>query len=209
MANELKMAEIHAIEQLWKQGWSCRKIARELGIYRDTVRKYVRQLEAKPANVTPGKSADLSPSGALSAISDPSKPATQVTPGFSRSKSRCEQHRETILAKLELGLSARRIFQDLRGEHGFKAISSTARGADGTSTSAFPGSARAGDRRSPLRRRSATWASGRSSTSRWGARKRPWSPIWTGFWARRGSSWSAWTWRITTARSSGSTFPKP
>ncbi len=120
MANELKMADIHTIEQLWKRGWSCRRIARELEIYRDTVRKYVRQLEAKPANVTPGKSADLSPSGALSALSDPSKPATQVTPGFLRSKSRCEGHRATILAKLELGLSARRIFQDLRGEHGFK-----------------------------------------------------------------------------------------
>ena len=120
MANTLKMADIHAIEQLWKQGWSCRKIARELGLYRDTVRKYVQKLEAKPANVTPGKSADLSPPGALSAVSDPSKPATQVTPGFLRSRSRCEGHRDTILAKLEQGLSARRIFQDLRGEHGFK-----------------------------------------------------------------------------------------
>jgi transposase len=120
MANTLKMAEIHAIEQLWKQGWSCRRIARELGIHRGTVGKYVQELRPKPANVTPGKSANLSPSRALSAISDPSKPATQVTPGFLRSKSRCEGHRETILAKLELGLSARRIFQDLRGEHGFQ-----------------------------------------------------------------------------------------
>lgn len=119
MANELKMAEIHTIEQLWKQGWSCRRIARELGLYRDTVRKYVRQLEAKPANVTLGKLADLSPSGALSATSDPPKPANEVTLGFSRSRSRCEAHRVTILAKLELGLSARRIFQDLRAEHGF------------------------------------------------------------------------------------------
>src|SRR5437762_1219876 len=120
MANTLKMAEIHAIEQLWRQGWSCRRIARELGIHRGTVGKYVQELRPKPANVTPGKSADLSPSRALSAVLDPSKPATQVTPGFLRSKSRCEGHRETILAKLELGLSARRIYQDLRGEHGFQ-----------------------------------------------------------------------------------------
>lgn len=120
MANTLKMAERHTIEQLWKQGWSCRRIARELGIHRGTVGKYVQALRPKPANVTPGKSADLSPSGALSAISDPSKPATQVTPGFLRSKSRCEGYRVTILAKLELGLSARRIYQDLRGEHGFE-----------------------------------------------------------------------------------------
>ncbi len=119
MANELKMADIHAIEQLWKQGWSCRRIARELGLYRDTVRKYVQRLEGKPANVTLGKLADLRPSGALSATSDSPKPATEVTLGFSRSRSRCETHRVTILAKLELGLSARRIFQDLRADHGF------------------------------------------------------------------------------------------
>ena len=118
MANELKMAEIHAIEQLWKQGWSCRRIARELGLYRGTVGKYVQALEAKPANVTPGISADPSPSAALSASSDPPKPATQVTPGFSRTKSHCEMHREFILAKLELGLSARRIYQDLVAESG-------------------------------------------------------------------------------------------
>src|SRR5689334_14302702 len=113
MANELKMAEIHAIEQLWRQGWSCRRIARELGLYRGTVGKYVQALLAKPANVTPGNLADPSPSTTLSASSDTPKPATQVTPGFSRSKSLCEGHRELILAKLDLGLSARRIYQDL------------------------------------------------------------------------------------------------
>jgi transposase len=120
MANTLRMAEIHAVEQLWKQGWSCRRIARELGIHRGTVGKYVQSLRPKPANVTLGKSADLSPSGALSANSDPSKPATQVTLGFLRSKSLCEGHRQLILAKLELGLSARRIYQDLVAEQGFK-----------------------------------------------------------------------------------------
>jgi transposase len=120
MANELKMADIYAIERLWKQGWSCRRIARELGIYRDTVRKYVRAIDSKPANVTPGNLADPGPSGTLSASSDPPKPATQVTPGFSRSRSLCERHRELILHKLELGLSARRIYQDLVAEQGFR-----------------------------------------------------------------------------------------
>lgn len=32
MANVLKMAQIQTVEALWKQGWSCRRIARELGI---------------------------------------------------------------------------------------------------------------------------------------------------------------------------------
>ena len=33
--------------------------------------------------------------------------------------SECEPYRTTVEAKLELGLSAQRIFQDLVGEHGF------------------------------------------------------------------------------------------
>jgi hypothetical protein len=65
MANLLKMAQVHTIETLWRQGWSCRRIARELGIYRDTVRKYVDQFKAaksKPATeVTPGISGDPPP----------------------------------------------------------------------------------------------------------------------------------------------------
>ena len=121
MANRLKMAEIHTIESLWKQGWSCRRIARELGLYRDTVRKYVRELQPKPAKVTPGKSADLGPMAGVLAFLDPPKPATEVTPGSEGSKSRCESYRGVILQKLEIGLSARRIFQDLAGEQGFAA----------------------------------------------------------------------------------------
>lgn len=119
MANVLKMVEIHAIEALWRQGWSCRRIARELGSYRDTVRKYVRELESKPAKVTPGKSGDPSPILEVSGVSDPPKPATEVTPGSGRSRSLCEPHHEVILQKLGTGLSARRIFQDLASDHGF------------------------------------------------------------------------------------------
>jgi transposase len=119
MANELKMADIHAIEGLWLQGWSCRRIARELGIYRDTVRKYARALASKPATVTPGTDGVPPPLGAgLPAPEDP-KPA-KVAPGsLPRCRSLCEAYREPILKKLELGLSARRIYQDLVAEHGF------------------------------------------------------------------------------------------
>jgi len=119
MANQLKMAQVHTIETLWKLGWSCRRIARELGLYRDTVRGYIRRLKSetsKPATVTVGNSADLGPPGAVSADSGASKPATQVTTG---SKSRCEVLRPVILEKLEIGLSAQRIFQDLVGDHAF------------------------------------------------------------------------------------------
>lgn len=107
MANVLKMAQIQTIEALWRRGWSYRRIARELGIHRETVGRYVGRLQgsdSKPAKVTAGKSADLVP------ISGVSKPATQVTAG---SRSKCEPLQKEILEKLKLDLSAQRIYQDL------------------------------------------------------------------------------------------------
>ena len=118
MANVLKMAQIQTIEALWRRGWSCRRIARELGIHRDTVRGYVKRLQeadSKPAKVTAGKSADLRQ---ISGVSPPeiSKPATQVTAG---SRSKCGPLRKEILEKLKLDLSAQRIYQDLVTEEEF------------------------------------------------------------------------------------------
>lgn len=51
MANQLKMAEIHAILTLRTRGWSYRRIARELGVHRETVARYVAlaRAPAKPA----------------------------------------------------------------------------------------------------------------------------------------------------------------
>ena len=43
MANVLRMAKVQAIVGLWRQGWSFRRIARELGIHRDTVSRYVAE----------------------------------------------------------------------------------------------------------------------------------------------------------------------
>ncbi len=64
MSNRLKMAMIHSIQLLHSMHWSQRRIARELGIDRETVRKYLAcgLEEAKPA---------IPPTG-----SDGSKPAT-------------------------------------------------------------------------------------------------------------------------------------
>ena len=50
MANQLTMADIDRIKALADAGWSGRKIARELGYDRGTVRKYVA--EARLANAT-------------------------------------------------------------------------------------------------------------------------------------------------------------
>ena len=69
MANQLKMAMVHAITGLLEQDWSYRRIARELGSHRETVTRYDRLRQLKPANPTPG-----------SGDEDFSKPAN-TTPG--------------------------------------------------------------------------------------------------------------------------------
>ncbi len=57
MANQLKMAMIEAILALLGWGWSYRRIARELGVHRETGARYGRRGRsgpAKPAISTPG-----------------------------------------------------------------------------------------------------------------------------------------------------------
>ena len=50
MANQLKMADVQALMALHERGWSNRRIARELGIDRETVGRYVRLAEAVTAS---------------------------------------------------------------------------------------------------------------------------------------------------------------
>lgn len=106
MANYLKMAKVNAIQTLHQRGWSQRRIAREMGADRETVSRYIRldAPEAKPAISITG--------------SDPPKPAISIT-GSAGRRSQCEPYREVIIGYLEQGLSAQRIWQDLRSEHGF------------------------------------------------------------------------------------------
>jgi len=106
MSNRLKMATIQAILSLRAQRWSFRRIARELGVHRDTVARYARLAEAKPANAPLGS--DDTPGTSAPSLN-------RLTP----TRSGCEPWRETILAKLTVGLSAQRIYQDLSAEHGF------------------------------------------------------------------------------------------
>jgi transposase len=107
VANRLKMAEVSAISTLLERGWSQRQIARTLGIDRGTVSRYTRLRDggSKAANAPPG--------------SDDSKPAN-APPGSLGRSSQCAPLQPTIQAKLEVGLSARRIYQDLVCEHGFQ-----------------------------------------------------------------------------------------
>lgn len=150
MSNRLKMANIQAVLQLHAQGWSFRRIAKELHIDRDTVSRYVRLSKAKPAIEAPTGSEVPWPEAtdAANAPNSPrlgSKPATEALTGcvgpfpaladgvppaamefLARQPRRacrsvCEPHRELILAKLDQGLSAMRIFQDLVIEQNFRA----------------------------------------------------------------------------------------
>ena len=105
------MGCINALLLLHERGRSFRQIAAELGIHRETVARHVRlsrEGPPKPAKVTTGSSADPDP-----------KPA-KVTTGSKRARSLCEEHREEIKEKLEAGLSAIRIHQDLVEERGFR-----------------------------------------------------------------------------------------
>ncbi|HSW44545.1 MAG TPA: IS21 family transposase [Phycisphaerae bacterium] len=191
MANLLKVAFVHTILTLRRQGWSFRQIASELGIHRETVARHVRlsmgaegqnRPEVIPGSDSPqpadrpiGSGRDPSPAepghgpdggpacialrptadgdrltsaagedralpasnlsgsagpygtggihpGAACSI-DPTgqagpKPANVIS-GEPLSRSRCEPYRDIILSKLPLGLTAQRIWQDLRDENGF------------------------------------------------------------------------------------------
>jgi transposase len=108
MAYQLKVTIQEAIFRLKESGWAQRKIARELRIHRETVARYLRLAgqtsDSKPAISTPG-SADQNV---------PFRP-----PAKSGRQSSCLPYLEAISSKVEAGLSARRIYQDLIAENGF------------------------------------------------------------------------------------------
>ncbi|MDF1844568.1 MAG: IS21 family transposase [Rubripirellula sp.] len=104
MANHLQVAKVLSIKTLHDQGWSQRRIARELGISRDAVARHLRE-HSNQAKAPTGSSDQLGTA----------KPAKAPT----GSRSCCGPFHELIVAKLEQGLTAQRIFQDLVDDHGF------------------------------------------------------------------------------------------
>jgi transposase len=108
MVNLLGVAEASAIEGLLARGWSQRRIARELGVHRETVGRYARlaRERSRPAEVITGSRA-----------AEGSKPAKVIT-GSAGGRSLSEPYRQLILEGSEAGLSATRIWQDLRFDHG-------------------------------------------------------------------------------------------
>ena len=121
MANILKVNEQNSIEQLALQGWSRRRIARELNVDRKTVRRYLEAAAKSPTISTPGSSeppeskSPISTPGEKSSV-DLSVAVLQLEAGR---PSLCEPHHACIDSKLDAGLSAQRIYQDLVSEFSF------------------------------------------------------------------------------------------
>jgi len=107
MANQLKMAEVQAILALARGGWSNRHIARQLGVHRETVGRHLRL--STPSDSKPA-SAPIGCEGA------PTAGLISPKAGF---VSAAGAWREVITQKLEAGLTAQRIYQDLCGEQGY------------------------------------------------------------------------------------------
>jgi IS30 family transposase len=106
MANRLKMAKIHAIIGLLEQDWSYRRIARELGVDRETVARYDRLRRDRPNAAIP----------AAGSLLEDLIFVQGHQPGRD---SQCEPFKEVIQKTLDQGLSAQRIWQDLVSEGGF------------------------------------------------------------------------------------------
>lgn len=134
MPNNLRMELINTIFALWERGWSKRRIARELDIDRQTVRKHLAAGAKSSALSTPGASESapgllnenhpfstagnlasnienhplsISGSGVDGTTSAASLPETSGRP------SKCAAHAESIASKVAQGLTAQRIYQDL------------------------------------------------------------------------------------------------
>ena len=142
MSNRLSMAQTQSIQALAATGQSNREISRALGIDRGTVAKTLSQIQNQP----PAWEAPTG-SGDASSGSDASNPAatgptsvgesdvetgsagivvgssstTYGTEAVPSSRSECDAWREEIIRKLEQGLTAQRIWQDLADEFGFSA----------------------------------------------------------------------------------------
>jgi transposase len=154
MANQLKLAMLQALLALHQQGWSRRRIARELGIDRETVGRYLEQwraLTAKPAISHTGSDIEIVSKPAIvhtgsegvpaakpansstGSAEQPARTAELLLAGLPPSglglpvgpaaligrNSECASFRELIQGKVDQGLSAQRIWQDLRDEHSF------------------------------------------------------------------------------------------
>jgi transposase len=138
MANQLKMAEVQAILALARLGRSGRQIARELGVDRGAVGRYLRlwaQGDSKPASAPTGSGVPTDSKSASAPTGSTPSPDDAEDVGIGSGSARSEgaslglissaagsaagAWREVIVQKLDAGLTAQRIYQDLCADHGY------------------------------------------------------------------------------------------
>ena len=143
MSNRLSMAQTQAIQALAATGQSKRAISRALGVDRGTVARTLSQIQNQPpvweaptgsgdapagfqdadqvvqTEPTQVAESDVETCSPINSANSSSTPDGAETPAGSRSE--CDAWREEIIRKLEQGLTAQRIWQDLVAEYGFAA----------------------------------------------------------------------------------------
>ena len=131
MANVLRPDEQEQVRALGRLGWSLRRIERETGVRRETVRKYLSEAgiqtreprarrllrAASTEGPDPKPASDPFPDSATSKpASDPFADSDDSEP---RVPSQCEPYRSLIEEALSRGRNAMAIWQDLCDRHGF------------------------------------------------------------------------------------------
>ena len=136
MANQLAMDKALAIKSLAAAGYSGRRIARTLGISRKAVRRHLAGNCSKVAEAPTGKAPTGSPEPVAPKVakaptgsesSETGSKTSTETAAAPGSRSLCAGYQQEIIEKLEQGLTAQRIYQDLCEEHGFSGRYSSVR----------------------------------------------------------------------------------
>jgi len=130
MANYLKVDKRQQVLSLLELGWSYRRIEAETGVRRETISRYDKRRDSNAAKVFPGSDGVPAAESLAKNAGEGSNPA-KVTAGSpsnaakvfagSRPRRRCvaARYHDAIEAKLGLGLTAQRIWQDLVEEYGY------------------------------------------------------------------------------------------
>ena len=143
MSNRLSMAQRQAIQALAAAGHSNRAISLSLGVDRGTVAKTLSQIQNQPLQWEAPTGSGEAPTGfedasqvavpgttdaaendadpCLASIAGSSSLTSDVAETRAGSRSECEPYRDEIMRRLERGLTAQRIWQDLIDEFGFSA----------------------------------------------------------------------------------------
>ena len=120
VANQLAMDKAQAIKHLHQAGYSERRIAKQLGVSRKAVRYHLGRTGSKDTKAPTGSALTGSDAPKDTRALTGSEPF-QSPPVPPASASLAHVFHDVILVKLDQGLTAQRIFQDLQTEHGFSA----------------------------------------------------------------------------------------